>query len=53
MFQATSEVGKMGSNLEVFFNTVLKKYLPNYVEPSLEPKPKRKKDEARMYILNP
>lgn len=50
--QATSEVGKMGHNLEVYFDAVLKKYLPNYVDPSGEPKPKRRKDEARMYILN-
>ena len=50
--QATSEVGKMGHNLEVYFDAMLKKYIPNYEEPSGEPKPKRKKDEARMYILN-
>jgi len=42
----------MGHNLEKYFDVVLKKYVPNYVEPSLEPKPNRKKDEARMYILN-
>jgi len=42
----------MGHNLEKYFDVVLKKYVPNYVEPSLEPKPKGKKDEARMYILN-
>ncbi|XP_068761413.1 E3 ubiquitin-protein ligase TRIM33-like [Montipora capricornis] len=50
--EATSEVGKMGSNLEVYFNNVLKKYMPNYFEPSYEPKAKRKKDDARMFILN-
>lgn len=42
----------MGRNVEAYFDIVLKKYMPNYVEPSLEPKPKRKKDEARMFILN-
>jgi len=50
--EETSEVGTMGHNLEKYFDVVLKKYVPNYVEPSLEPKPNRKKDEARMYILN-
>jgi len=48
----TSEVGKMGSNLEVYFNSIMKKYMPNYLEPSSEPKSKRKKDDAKMYILN-
>jgi len=28
-------------------------YAPDFVEPTGEPKPKRKKDEARMYLLNP
>ena len=52
-FQATSEVGKMGHNLELYFDTLLKKYIPEFVEATGEPKPKRKKDEACMYILNP
>lgn len=51
--EATSEVGKMGHNLELYFDTLLKKYIPEFVEATGEPKPKRKKDEARMYILNP
>lgn len=51
-WQVTSEVGKMGSNLEVYFNSIMKKYMPNYLEPSSEPKSKRKKDDAKMYILN-
>lgn len=51
--EATSEVGKMGHNLELYFDTLLKKYIPEFVEAIGEPKPKRKKDEARMYILNP
>lgn len=50
--EVTSEVGKMGSNLEVYFNSIMKKYMPNYLEPSSEPKSKRKKDDAKMYILN-
>ena len=42
----------MGRNLEVYFDAVLKKYIPEFVEPTGEPKAKRKRDEARMYILN-
>lgn len=42
----------MGHNLELYFDTILKNYAPDFVEPTGEPKPKRKKDEARMYILN-
>lgn len=42
----------MGHNLEIYFDTTLKKYVPDFVEPTGEPKPKRKKDEARMFLLN-
>ena len=41
----------MGRNVEVYFDTVLKKYLPDYIDPSVEPKIKRKKDEAKAFIL--
>lgn len=43
----------MGCNVEVYFDTVLKNYMPDFVEPTGEPKPKRKKDDAKMFILNP
>ncbi len=36
----------MGSNLEVYFDTMLKKYMPDFVEQTGEPKPKRMKDET-------
>ncbi|KAL9955959.1 hypothetical protein ACROYT_G037366 [Oculina patagonica] len=39
--EATSEVGKMGRNLEMYFDTVLKKYVPKFVEQTGEPKPKK------------
>lgn len=42
----------MGHNVEIYFDNLLKTYMPDFVEQTGEPKPKRKKDEARMYILN-
>ena len=51
--QESSEVGKMGRNVELYFETVLmKKYLPDIAEQMpYEPQAKKRREDGRMFLM--